>query len=85
MSSSIVAPAADQVGVQFGTHSSVVIAFTTSIFVFAFGEYLDFIQRIGLMSDLKWVAIGPLFLSPLSETYGRSPVLQLANIWYLGV
>ncbi|EIN05407.1 MFS general substrate transporter [Punctularia strigosozonata HHB-11173 SS5] len=28
-------------------------------------------------------AIGPLFLGPLSEIYGRSRVLQLANIWYL--
>ncbi|KIM73432.1 hypothetical protein PILCRDRAFT_829167 [Piloderma croceum F 1598] len=28
-------------------------------------------------------AIGPLFLGPLSEIYGRSKVLQLANLWYL--
>ncbi|KAF8433769.1 MFS polyamine transporter [Boletus edulis BED1] len=28
-------------------------------------------------------AIGPLFLGPLSEIYGRSRVLQLANLWYL--
>ena len=28
-------------------------------------------------------AIGPLFLGPLSEMYGRVPVLQLANLWYL--
>ncbi|CAL8576335.1 hypothetical protein XPA_002222 [Xanthoria parietina] len=28
-------------------------------------------------------AIGPLFLGPLSEVYGRVPVLQLANLVYL--
>ncbi|EGN92983.1 hypothetical protein SERLA73DRAFT_190368 [Serpula lacrymans var. lacrymans S7.3] len=28
-------------------------------------------------------AIGPLILGPLSEIYGRSRVLQLANMWYL--
>ncbi|KAF9221257.1 MFS general substrate transporter [Gyrodon lividus] len=28
-------------------------------------------------------AIGPLFLGPMSEIYGRSRVLQLANLWYL--
>ncbi|KAG9310436.1 MFS polyamine transporter [Chiua virens] len=28
-------------------------------------------------------AIGPLFLGPLSEIYGRSRVVQLANLWYL--
>lgn len=28
-------------------------------------------------------AIGPLFLGPMSEIYGRVPVLQLANIFYL--
>jgi hypothetical protein len=29
-------------------------------------------------------AVGPLFLGPLSEIYGRSHVVQLANLWYLG-
>ncbi|KAI4119372.1 MAG: hypothetical protein LQ338_007285 [Usnochroma carphineum] len=28
-------------------------------------------------------AVGPLFLGPLSEVYGRVPVLQLANLFYL--
>lgn len=28
-------------------------------------------------------AIGPLFLGPLSELYGRVPVLQIANLVYL--
>ena len=28
-------------------------------------------------------AIGPLFLGTMSEIYGRVPVLQLANLFYL--
>ncbi|KAJ7643699.1 hypothetical protein FB45DRAFT_280497 [Roridomyces roridus] len=28
-------------------------------------------------------AIGPLFLGPLSEIYGRNKVIQGANLWYL--
>lgn len=28
-------------------------------------------------------AFGPLFLGPLSELYGRVPVLQLANLIFL--
>jgi hypothetical protein len=26
-----------------------------------------------------------LFLGPLSEIFGRSRVLQLANLWFLGI
>ncbi len=28
-------------------------------------------------------AVGPLFLGPMSEIYGRVPVLQIANLFYL--
>ncbi|KAI0002444.1 MFS polyamine transporter [Russula compacta] len=28
-------------------------------------------------------AVGPLFLGPLSELYGRSHVIQVSNLWYL--
>lgn len=38
ISSSMIAPATNQVAAQFGIHSSVLIAFTTSIFVLAYGE-----------------------------------------------
>ncbi|KAF8430462.1 MFS polyamine transporter [Boletus edulis BED1] len=55
VSSSMVAPATGQLAAEFGIHSSAIIAFTTSIFVLAFGN----------------------------EIYGRSRVLQLANLWYL--
>ncbi|OJA21346.1 hypothetical protein AZE42_12762, partial [Rhizopogon vesiculosus] len=64
VSSSMVAPATDQVASTFGIKSHVVIAMITSIFVLAY-------------------AFGPLFLGPMSEIYGRSRVLQLANLWFL--
>jgi hypothetical protein len=38
VSSSMVAPATNQLAAQLGIHSSVIIAFTTSIFVLASGE-----------------------------------------------
>lgn len=28
-------------------------------------------------------AFGPLFIGPLSEVYGRAPVLHASNIWFL--
>jgi MFS family permease len=80
----MVAPAANQLAAEFGIHSSVIIAFTTSIFVLAYGESI-FVQRFGSVPDLERIAVGPLFLGPMSEIYGRSRVLQLANLWYLGV
>ncbi|EKM55131.1 uncharacterized protein PHACADRAFT_255538 [Phanerochaete carnosa HHB-10118-sp] len=64
VSSSMVAPASDQLAADLGITSDVLIALTTSVFVLAY-------------------AFGPLFLGPLSEIFGRSRVLQLANLWYL--
>ncbi|TDL15898.1 MFS polyamine transporter [Rickenella mellea] len=64
VSSSMVAPAANQVAKEFGVTNTVVIAMTTSMFVL--GQ-----------------AFGPLFFAPLSEIYGRSHVLQFANLFYL--
>ncbi|KAG1724539.1 major facilitator superfamily domain-containing protein [Suillus lakei] len=64
VSSSMIAPATEQVASTFRIDSDVMNALTTSIFVLAY-------------------AIGPLFVGPMSEVYGRSRVLQLANLWYL--
>lgn len=80
----MVAPATNQVAAQFGIHSGVVVAFTTSIFVLGYGESSS-TQKFAFVSDLESVAIGPLFLGPLSEIYGRSRVIQLANLWFLGM
>ncbi|KAF8154426.1 MFS polyamine transporter [Crassisporium funariophilum] len=64
VSSSMIAPASEQVARQFGITSTVLIAMTTSVFVLGY-------------------AVGPLFLGPLSEIYGRSRVLQFSNLFYL--
>ncbi|KAF4605923.1 hypothetical protein EYR40_004715 [Pleurotus pulmonarius] len=64
VSSSMIAPAANDMSREFGITSSVVTALTISVFVLAY-------------------AIGPLFLGPLSEIFGRSRVVQLANLFYL--
>ncbi|GBE84877.1 MFS polyamine transporter [Sparassis latifolia] len=64
VSSSMTAPASNQLAAQFHVTNSAQIALMTSIFILAY-------------------AFGPLFLGPLSEIYGRSRVLQAANMWYL--
>ncbi len=40
-------------------------------------------QQLVLSVFVLAYAIGPLVLGPLSEIYGRVPVLQLANLFYL--
>ena len=40
-------------------------------------------QQLVLSVFVLAYAIGPLILGPLSEIYGRVPVLQLANLFYL--
>ena len=40
-------------------------------------------QQLLLSVFVLAYAVGPLFLGPLSEIYGRVPVLQLANLFYL--
>lgn len=43
----------------------------------------EFVSQLTLSIFILAYAIGPLFLGPLSETYGRAIVLQLANLFYL--
>ena len=43
----------------------------------------EFVLELSLSIFILAYAIGPLFLGPLSETYGRAIVLQLANLFYL--
>ena len=78
----MIAPASDAVARQFGVTNNVLMAMTTSIFVLAYGE-----ESVILLPCYAYLraAIGPLFLAPLSELYGRSRVLQLANMFYLGM
>ncbi|TFY75331.1 hypothetical protein EWM64_g8683 [Hericium alpestre] len=81
--SSMIAPASEQVASEFRITSMMVIAMTTSVFVCAFGVLFFTNYRYSARTHCS-VAIGPLILSPLSEIFGRSRVLQLANLWFLG-
>jgi hypothetical protein len=85
VSSTMVAPAAQQVAEYFGITNNVMIAMTISIFVLAYGKpscrpsiQLESLNNLGI------VALAPFILAPLSEIYGRSVVLLVSNMWYLG-
>lgn len=43
----------------------------------------EFLSQLTLSIFILAYAVGPLFLGPLSEMYGRAIVLQLANLFYL--
>jgi len=62
---------------------------TTSVFVLAYGAHPSFSRSSRIVCSFRVfvliVAFGPLFLSPLSEVYGRSPVIQIASLWCLGI
>ncbi|KAG1739085.1 MFS polyamine transporter [Suillus paluster] len=49
-----------------------------------FGVKSDILISIMTSVFVLGYAFGPFLLGPLSEIYGRSRVLQLANAWYLG-
>ncbi len=48
-----------------------------------FGITNEVEQQLVLSVFVLAYAIGPLILGPLSEIYGRVPVLQIANLFYL--
>lgn len=85
----MIAPASGQLAEHFDIHSTVLLAMITSVFVLAYGGYLSFSHATHIVRSLRGfavtLALGPLFLGPLSELYGRSHVLQVSNLWYLGI
>ncbi|KAH8102278.1 MFS polyamine transporter [Cristinia sonorae] len=48
-----------------------------------FGVHSTVVIEMMVSAFVLAYAFGPLFLGPLSEIFGRSRVLQLANLWYL--
>ena len=48
-----------------------------------FGITSDAVANIALSIFVLAYAIGPLFLGPVSEVFGRVYVLQLSNLFYL--
>ncbi len=83
VSSSMIAPASRQVEERFDIHSTVLLTMTISVFVLGYGG--NFLVLTADSPHLFIVAFGPLFIGPLSEIFGRSHVLQIANLWYLGI
>ncbi|KAG1831984.1 MFS polyamine transporter [Suillus subalutaceus] len=63
--------------------SSSMIAPATGQVASSFGIDNDVILALTTSVFVLAYAMGPLVLGPLSEIYGRSRVLQLANLWYL--
>jgi MFS family permease len=88
VSSSMIAPASRQLAERFDIHSTVLLAMTVSVFVLAYGGNFHSpahsLRSLHVFAAII-IALGPLFLGPLSEVYGRSHVLQLANLWFLGI
>ena len=80
VSSSMVAPALSTIASDFNITNEVESQLVLSIFVSS--PLPIAIERLTLEKILAY-AVGPLFLGPLSEIYGRVPVLQLANLVYL--
>lgn len=63
--------------------SSTMIAPALDYIAKDFGITQEFLPQLTLSVFILAYAVGPLFLGPFSEIYGRAVVLQLANIFYL--
>jgi MFS family permease len=63
--------------------SSSIVAPATQKISESFGITSFAVSQISYSVFVLGYAFGPLFLSPLSEIYGRSKLLQLANLFYL--
>ncbi|EIW85582.1 MFS polyamine transporter [Coniophora puteana RWD-64-598 SS2] len=48
-----------------------------------FGVTSDVVMALDTSIFILAFAVGPLFIGPLSEIFGRSRVLQLSNLWFL--
>jgi hypothetical protein len=87
VSSTMIAPASGQLAEQFGIDSTVLLAMTTSVFVLGYGGNFVVFTAGSLRSSEVFtviIAFGPIFIGPLSEIYGRSHVLQISNLFFLG-
>jgi MFS family permease len=82
IASSIVAPAAFQMAQDLHITKSIEVSMIISIYVLAYGEHWERVFPQCFLIFM-FTAVGPLFLSPLSEIYGRARVLQLANSVFL--
>jgi MFS family permease len=63
--------------------SSTMVAPALDYIAADFNIKTDVVTQLTLSIFILAYAVGPLFLGPLSETYGRAIVLQGANLFYL--
>ncbi|KAG2137918.1 MFS polyamine transporter [Suillus clintonianus] len=63
--------------------SSSMVAPATGQVATAFGITNNVVLALTTSIFVLAYAVGPFFLGPLSEIYGRSRVLQLSNLWYI--
>ncbi|KAF9235761.1 MFS polyamine transporter [Melanogaster broomeanus] len=63
--------------------SSSMVAPATAQLAAGFGLTNSVVMAMSTSIFILAFAFGPLFFGPMSEIYGRSRVLQLANLWYL--
>lgn len=63
--------------------SSTMVAPALTYIAKDFGITQEFLTQLTLSIFILAYTVGPLFLGPLSEIFGRAIVLQLANIFYL--
>ncbi|KAL0566102.1 hypothetical protein V5O48_015916 [Marasmius crinis-equi] len=81
--SSIISPASQQVAEEFGITSDVLLSMITSVYVLGFGEQILHIFNSLPNRSSRLEALGPLLIGPLSEVFGRSRVLKVANLFFL--
>ncbi|EPQ50371.1 MFS polyamine transporter [Gloeophyllum trabeum ATCC 11539] len=63
--------------------SSSMVAPAAATIAEQFGIRSTVLQAMSISIFVLAYAIGPLFLAPISEIYGRARLLQFANLWYL--
>ena len=78
----MIAPASETIAQEFGMTDPVLISLITSAFVLGYGEFPLKPTNSSLLIILS--AVGPLVVGPLSEIYGRSQVIKVSNLFYLG-
>lgn len=82
LSSSMIAPASDQLASEFGERNTVVIAMYTSIFVLAYGACACFFVGVGLLFDVR--ALRYVFFRSRSPFKITFPITSLVVSFPIG-
>ncbi|KAL8792170.1 MAG: hypothetical protein Q9195_005266 [Heterodermia aff. obscurata] len=69
--------------------SALCVTFTSSVYTSTFGQITqefgvsDLVATLGLSLYIIGLALGPMFLGPLSESYGRRPIYLVSITFFL--